>query len=504
MHSFRPHLLKNFEGGGEVDNMAAGKDLFENIPVPKAILRLALPSVVGQIILVIYNMADTFFVGLTGSDAMISAVTVCMPAFMFLSAIANLFGVGGASVISRALGENAPQRAKYTAAFSFAGCTAAALLYGLGAWALLDPFIDLLGGTDVYVHSLARSYMLCTVAAGGAATSLNALFAHLIRAEGRAMQASVGIALGGVLNIALDPLFMFVLLQPGQEALGAALATMLSNIAALLYFAVLCLRQRGKSVLSFRPSREMLRYNIPWEVLITGLPACLMTLFENVSYAVLDKLMSLQGTVFQAGIGVAKKVNMLAHCIVRGMAQGVLPLIGYNYAAGNHRRMRDVVSVSTGISVGIAAVCMGGCLLFSRQMVGVFIRSGTLSLQYGSEFLRILCLGAPFSACAYACISFFQATGHSLRSFLLAIFRKGILDIPLMFLFRQAMLGSGAVWATPVADLVCCLLAIFLYFRFLHQNSSAGQYMPRRAGKGMASAKDCRIPADLSGNPNPG
>ena len=161
-----------------------------------------------------------------------------------------------------------------------------------------------------------------------------------------------------------------------------------------------------------------------------------MTLLENISYAVLESLMSAAGTAMQAGIGVAKKVNMLSHCIVRGMAQGVLPLIGYNYASKNRQRMRQVVTLSTLISTAVAGVCTLLCLVFSEAFIGVFIQSGAGSLEYGARFLRILCLGAPFSACAYACISFFQAVGRGKKSFLLAILRKGILDIPLMFLLQ--------------------------------------------------------------------
>ena len=211
------------------------KTLFEDVPVLEAIFKLAVPTVVGQIILVLYNMADTFFIGLTGSDAMITAATVCMPAFMFLQAISNLFGVGGASVISRALGARDLQRAKDTASFAFWGCAALTLVYSLGAWLFAGPFVDLLGGSNPLVHDYAVEYLTCTVVIGGLATSLNALLAHLVRSEGRSLQASIGVALGGVMNIALDPLFMFVLLPRGYETLGAAIATALSNAIALVF-----------------------------------------------------------------------------------------------------------------------------------------------------------------------------------------------------------------------------------------------------------------------------
>ena len=173
----------------------------------------------------------------------------------------------------------------------------------------------------------------------------------------------------------------------------------------------------------------------------------------------------------QAGIGVAKKVNMLAHCIVRGMAQGVLPLIGYNYASGNHCRMRSTVLISTLASVAMATLCMTVSLCFSRQLIGIFIQHGSDSVVYGARFLRILSLGGPFSACAYAFISFFQATGKGMKSFLLAILRKGLVDIPLMFILNNAMPIYGIVWATPIADVICCVTAIAFFTSFMRQHA---------------------------------
>lgn len=452
--------------------MIAKKELFESTPVPEAIWKLALPAVLGQIILVLYNMADTFFVGLTGSDAMLSAVTICMPAFMFLSAVANLFGIGGASVIARAMGDGDTQKAGYASAFALWGCLGVTALYSLCAYIWADPFIDLLGGTDPQVHALAREYLFCTVTLGGLPTAVATLLSHLIRSEGRSLHASAGIALGGLLNMALDPLFMFVLLPAGREVLGAAVATSLSNVFALLYFVWVLIRKRKRSCLSFIPGKAMLSQAVPAGVLAAGLPACLMTLFENISFAVLDALMAVNGISFQAGLGVAKKVNMLAHCMVRGMAQGVLPLIGYTYASGDHQRMKKTVSLSMGISVGLAALCTIVCLLWSRPLIGLFIRHGSDSVRYGADFLRILCLGAPFSACAYTCISFFQATGKGMRSFFLAVFRKGVLDIPLMFLLRTVSPVYGMVWATPVTDGVCCVLSLVLFAVFLRAHTN--------------------------------
>ncbi len=442
-------------------------ELFEKSPVHIAIMKLAIPTVFGQIILVIYNMADTFFIGLTGSDIKITAVTVCMPAFMFLSAISNLFGVGGASEVSRSLGRREYERAGDAAAFAVWGCVLFTLAYSLGAYWLMDSYVNILGGFHPGVHALARGYLMSTVVIGGIGTSMNALLAHLVRSEGRSNQASIGIMMGGVLNILLDPLFMFRLLPPGNEVLGAGIATGLSNFIAMLYFIGVMWSIRRKSALRFRPRLRLLDPSLAWAIFSTGLPACIMTLFENISYALLDRLMASFGTSVQAGIGVAKKVNMLAHCIVRGMTQGVLPLIAYNYAAKNYRRMHSVVRLSVSISVILASLCMLACLAFSYEFVGVFIQHGGDSLYFGARFLRILCIGGPFSACAYTFISFFQAVGSGGRSFVLAILRKGILDMPLMLYLTRVLPVYGTVWATPITDVVCCAVAIVLFRRFI-------------------------------------
>ena len=438
--------------------------LFESEPIGRAVAKLAVPTVIGQIILVLYNMADTFFLGLTGSDASITAATVCMPAFMFLSAVSNLFGVGGASAAARAMGGGDRGRAAKAASFAFWGCAAVTLIYSLAAYFFRDGAVNLLGGSNASVHESACVYLFWTVTVGGMATSLSALLAHLARAEGRSMQAGFGVALGGVLNIALDPLFMFVLLDPGNEVMGAAVATLLSNVISCAYFLILRAAHRKKSALTLRPMA--VDGSVAAEVLGVGLPACLMTLFENVSYAVLDNRMALQGTAMQAGLGVAKKVNMLAHCMARGMAQGVLPLIAYNYAAKRYDRMRAAIRLSTAASVALAGACMAVNLTLSRPLISLFIPHGGLSVTCGAKCLRILSLGGPFSACAYAFISFFQAVGESKKSFLLAILRKGVLDIPMMFALERLLPVYGIVWATPLTDMVCCVAAVDLFLRF--------------------------------------
>ena len=454
----------------------AKRDLFENTPIFDAVMKLAVPTVMGQIILVVYNMADTFFIGLTDNTAKITAVTICMPAFMFLSAVANLFGVGGSSVISRALGKGNTDRARYTSAFSFWGCLLATAIYSLLVLTFIDPFLDFLGGSNSDVHAFSGQYLTITVVAGGVFTAMNNLMSHLVRSEGKSLHASIGVSLGGVLNIALDPLFMFVLLPEGCEVVGAALATAVSNVISCAYFLVYITdsQRKKKTIVSFRLTKHSFEWEIPSKVLGAGLPAAVMTFAENISYAILDNLLSAYGLAVQAGVGVAKKVNMLSHSIVRGITQGALPLLGYNYSAGKRLKTKQTIRVVALFAVGCGIVCMVLMFVFARPLVGLFLDASAgedtrAALDYGVKFLRIFCLGGPFSALAYTIISFFQAVGHGLSSLVLALLRKGILDIPLMFVLRSVAETPmcGIVSATPAADIICCIVSVIMLFSFI-------------------------------------
>ena len=448
-------------------------DIFENDTVLRAVVRLALPSIAGQLILVVYNMADTYFVGLTGSEAMITAVTVCMPAFMFISAIANLFGVGGGAAFSRALGRRDMDRTRSICIVSVLGCIAAVLVYSVLALVLRRPLLSLLGARDSYVMQLSEGYLLVTVAAGGLFTALGAYFAHMLRAEGRSAQASAGVMLGGILNIALDPLFMFAVFPQEKAVLAVGAATAVSNFVTFCYF--ICMLRFGKTLIKFRPVRGMLSAEVLREVVVTGLPAALMTFFENVSYAVLDNLMAANGIAAQAAIGVAKKINMLAHSIVRGLAQGVLPLLAYSYAAHNYRRLRKVIRLTYLTAVGISALILIFYMVFAAQLVDIFLPKGSESMQYGTVFLRMLCAGCPFSAFAYTIISFFQAADRSRKSFCLALLRKGALDIPLMLLLGKTIPVYGIVAATPIADIACCAVSAILVYRWFKKHETSGR-----------------------------
>ena len=456
--------------------------LFEEMPIFQAIMKLAIPSVISQLILVIYNLADTFFIGLASnqsyfienglSNALISGVTICMPVFMIISAISNLFGIGAGSVISRSNGKKNPDRAKHAAGFATYACLISLVVYCLLSFLVLRPISQFLDGGDEVITKYAMTYIFITVTLCGIPTGMSTLMSHILRAEGKSFNASFGIALGGVLNVALDPLFMFVFFDIKDAALAAGLATGVSNIFALLYFVIIFIVLRKKVNLSFKFKTSYFKNKIPSEVMKIGLPACLMTLCENISYMILDYLIASMSTdviinqAALAGVGAAKKLNMFAHSIARGMTQGVLPLIGYNKSSGRRIRMKKIVYMSSLITTSISLLCLIINLAAAKPLSSLFIHD-ELALSFSSKYLRIFSIGAPFSAFAYSVISFFQAIGKPGRSLLLALTRKGIVDIPLMLLAPLMFSnknGVNIIAATPTADIICCILAAIFFF----------------------------------------
>ena len=436
-------------------------ELFARMPVSRAVIALVIPTIVSQIITVIYNMADTFFIGQMNDPNQVAAATLAMPPFVMLTGIANLFGIGGASLISRSLGVGDREKAKRCAAFSIWTAVAVALLYGLGMY-LLRPVVFPILGTDASTYGYCSDYVLWTIAVGGVPTVASACLAHLVRAEGYSREASVGVALGGVLNILLDPIFIFPL---GLGVTGAAMATMLSNVAATVYFVLLLRRNRAQTVIRFTPRNYTWRQEIPNEILLVGFHSFLMLLLGTVSKMVLNRTVVSYSNQAIAGMGIAKKIDMLAFAIANGMTQGVLPLIGYNYAARNGARMKSVARTAFAYSLAVATV--GAVLLFTCAVPVVrFFLDDAVTISYGQHFLRIICITCPAISVTMMVISIFQATGQKTRPMVLSLLRKGSVDVVFMFVMNAAAGADGIPWATTIADCIAMAVALLLFLPY--------------------------------------
>jgi len=269
-------------------------------------------------------------------------------------------------------------------------------------------------------------------------------------------------ALGGILNIFLDPLFISVF---GLEIAGAAIATMLSNLIATCYFIILIYGKRRSTVITLNPKHYTLQERIPREVLLVGLPSCIMNIMGVFSNIVLNKLMASYCNEAVAGIGIAKKVDMMSFAIATGMSQGVLPFIGYNYSSGNYKRMMSAVKTTFLFSLIVALAGTAFLLTCAKPIVRAFI-ADPLTVEYGQHFQRIICITGPCISVTMIIITLFQSVGITVRPLILSLLRKGGLDIPFMFLMNAVLGVNGVVWATPIADFSAMLAAIVLFIPF--------------------------------------
>lgn len=433
-------------------------ELFERMPVPRAVIKLIIPTVISQIITVIYNMADTFFIGQMNDPNQVAAATLVMPPFFMLTGIANLFGIGGASIISRCIGVGNREKARKCAAFSIWTSAVVALIYGLLIYFLRSMIFPFLGA-DKNTFEYCTEYVLWTIGIGSVPTVMNTCLAHLVRAEGYSGESSFGVALGGVLNILLDPLFMFVM---KLGLIGAAVATMLSNAVAAAYFIILLHRNRERTVIKFSPRNYTLCNGIPREILLVGFPSFVMTIMSIFSNTVLNKMVVSYSNQAISGMGIAKRIDMLAFAIANGMTQGVLPLIGYNYAARNYPRMRSTIKTAFTYSLVVATAGAVALFVCAVPVVRFFIDDAE-TVSYGQYFLRIICITCPAISVTMMIISVFQATGQKTKPMILSTLRKGGFDVPFMFIMNAAAGANGIPWATPISDVLAMSVAIALF-----------------------------------------
>lgn len=432
-------------------------ELFERMPVPRAVIALVIPTVISQIITVVYNMADTFFIGQMNDSNQVAAATLAMPLFLLLNAIANLFGIGGASLIARSLGEGEREKAKKCAAFSIWTSAAVALVYGVSIYLLRSVLLPLLG-TDADTYGFCSDYLLWTTVIGGIPTVWNISLSHLVRSEGYSKEASFGVALGGVMNILLDPVFIF-LLRLGVA--GAATATMLSNAIATVYFLALLYRRRNTTVIGFSPRNYTAKQHIAKEILLVGFPSFMMMLMGTVSNLLLNKIVVSYSNQSIAGMGIAKKIDTLAFAISNGMTQGVLPLIAYNYASKNHARMRASIKTAFLYSVTFALFGMAVLFIGAVPVLRFFIDDAE-TVAYGQHFLKIICLQCPAISITMMTTTIFQATGQKTRPMILSLLQKGM-EVPFLFLMNAVAGAKGIPWATLIAAFLVMSIALTVF-----------------------------------------
>ena len=440
------------------------EDVFAKLPIPTALRKMIVPAISSQLIVLIYNMADTFFVGQTNNPYMVAGTSLILPVFNITLCLAGLAGIGGGSLISRLLGQGEEAEARRVSAFSlYLGLTIAAL-FAAGIGIFMEPVLGILGaGENTYEY--ARQYALCVIVTGGIPTVLSNVLANLIRSVGRSKEASAGIILGGLLNIALDPLFMFVLLPDGHEVLGAGLATCLSNCTALLFFVVVLMRMGRGSVVTFSPKGGLPRRDSVLAVFGVGIPSAIATFLFDLDYVIIDKLMVSYDDLALAAVGIVLKVERFPLNVGIGICQGMMPLIAYNYSAGNKQRMEDTIRLARRLGLTIAAISIALYELFAVQFAHLFIENPQ-TVELASQFLRIRVLATPLMFLSFFTVYMFQAFGKGRISLFLGVTRWLVFNIP-MLLFLNAVFGMfGIVWSQVTADTLTVLLSFYVYRKY--------------------------------------
>lgn len=437
-------------------------EIFENTPIKKAVLLQIVPAIASQMIALLYNLADTYFVGLINDPVQTAAITVVSPCFVMLTAISNLFGVGGASAIARALGKKEPDRARQIASVSFWGGLVMGILFALLFWLLERPILTLCGAREE-TFAVVMAYAKWVVVIGGPWTVLNTLLANLVRAEGSARRAFVGVSLGGVLNIALDPLFVLPRFL-GWGAAGAGIATAISNMAATVYFLCGIFRRRQDTVLSVAPGHLRHTRAHLGGILVIGFPSALQYALTVVAVAAQAKFVSAYPTEAVAALGIVKKIDQLPLYFSIGVANGLLPLLAYNHAAGNTARRSQAFRFGTLTAVSFSLCCLILFEIFAEPLVGLFIENPQ-TVAYGASFLRLMVTAMPMMSVCYPMIVQFQAMGKAGESLICSVLRKGVLDIPLLFIMDALLPLYGCMLVQPTVDSISLIVALLLYRR---------------------------------------
>ena len=441
------------------------RELFEKTPVPKALATLAIPTIISQLISMIYNLADTFYIGLANDPSQTAASSVAFTLMFMLNCIPNLFGVGAGSLISRLLGEKKDKDAGGVASFAFYCTLIVTAIYSAAVFVFMNQMLNFLGATSSSLP-YAQQYAFWVVVIGGIPAALSMTMSHLLRSEGYASKASFGLGLGGVMNIILDPVFMFLVFEPGNEIKGAAIATMLSNVITLVYYVAIYFKIRKKTVLSLSPRKALIPKRLVVPVLAVGIPSALGSFLACVSNIVINNLASsystLYGDVPVAAIGIAKKIDMLPMNVGFGLCQGMMPLVAYNFASGDHKRMREFSRVTRTAAMVFAGACILLFQLLATQICAIF-NGHAETVAMSTDFLRILCLSVPFMLFNLQISFSFQAMGMGKQSLILSSLRQGVINIPLLFVMNHFFGLYGIVWTQLISDIITGIISYAVY-----------------------------------------
>lgn len=431
------------------------EELFEKYSVPKAIMTLALPTILGMLVTVFYNMADTFFVGKTNDPNQMASVVLIFPLFMVLMAFGNIFGIGGGTYISRLLGLKEYEKVKNVSSFCFFACIVVGIVIGILLLLFMEGVLFLSGSTDK-TYTFAKSYM-SIIAIGTPFICLQQALGQIVRAEGAARSAMIGMMIGTIVNIILDPV---MILGIGMGVVGAAIATIIGNICSVFYYIYYLTKKT--TVLSISIKKVKMKWDIISNILTIGIPVFVNNILFSVANLVLNNFASGYGEIVVSSMGIPHRINSLPVMVMIGLSQGIQPFIGYNYSAKNHKRMNDAIRFSVISSVIFGTIITAISFFAAEPLVGIFIKN-TEIIKMGSIFLKIFVIPIPILGIQFIFMNAFQAMGKALPALILSICRQGVAFIPALIIGKKLFGLYGIIWAQPVSDLITIAISIVLY-----------------------------------------
>lgn len=432
------------------------QQIFRDAPVPKAVLTNVIPSVVSMLMVLVYNLADTFFIGQTKDPLMVAAVSVATPAFLLFMAIGMLFGIGGTSMISRMLGEGRKETAKSTSSFCFWTSIAIGIVSMVLILVFCEPVCRMIGASDDTIGYAAQYLSIC--AFGIPFLIVSNAFSNIIRSEGQANKAMMGMIIGNLVNIVLDPVMILGL---GWNVAGAAVATVLGNVCSTVIYVLHLLS--AKSMLSINPKNYSAKRQISMGVFAIGIPASLNSILMSVSNIVINKFMAVHGDLQLAGLGVAMKVNMIAVMLLIGVGTGIQPLLGYCYGAGNKKRYQSVLKFSLGLAFGLSCVMTAICYLGAAPLARAFLENEE-AFQYAFAFSRIYIMSGPILGILFVFMNAIQSMGAAIPSLILSVSRQGIIYFPILLTINAlSNTPQHLAMTQPVTDYLAAALSVVLF-----------------------------------------
>ena len=419
--------------------------------IPTLVLNMAVPSIISMLITSFYNMADTFFVGQIGTTAT-AAVGVIFPLMSIIQALGFTFGHGSGNYISRKLGQGEVEDAKKMAATGFVSALIAGAIFGLVGLIFLDGLVGILGATPT-IAPYARQYaMYILIGTPFMASSL--VLNNQLRFQGSAFFGMIGMGVGAVLNIALDPLFIFVL---DMGVSGAALATILSQIVSFCLLLHGCTRGGNIAISLKNFSPSWARYK---EIARGGTPSLFRQGLGSVATICLNFAAGIYGDAAIAGMSIVTRVLQFANSAIIGLGQGFQPVCGFNYGAKLYGRVRKAFwfTVSLAFCVLLIGSIVG--IAFAPQIIAIFRKEDLEVIEIGALSLRLQCIFLPLSAFVVGSNMMLQTIGKPVKASISAAARTGLFFVPAILILPQFFGLLGVQMSQAVADLCSFVLCV--------------------------------------------